>query len=223
MVRFLRQSLSSFQGAESRCVFKIGGSRRRAGLPDSIAELVRRLGTSEPLQSGVRLAAVSVIMSEKEAPSVLLMRRAEHTGDPWSGQIAFPGGKMQFGDASARDTAVRETAEEVGIDLAVAGEFLGYGPLMLTHTGTMQVVPVVFLLKGPADVRLNAEATSYRWASLEELRREGARTTHQITFGDGFVEMPAYSVGDYVVWGLTYRILNGLMDGAPDEPASIPR
>lgn len=192
-------------------------------MPDAIADLVKKLEREEPPRSDLRLAAVSVIVNGADDPSVLLMKRAEHSGDPWSGQISLPGGKMQPGDASAKATAVRETMEEVGIDLAKDGEFLGYGKLTVTHTGAMQVVPVVFLLKEDPVVRLNSEATSYRWLSLGELRSTGARATHQFTYQDSVLEMPAYSVKDYLVWGLTYRILNLLVEGASGETSSTTR
>jgi len=178
---------------------------------DIIGKVRKNLSTEQPSTRGPRFAAVSVIFRGAEHPSVLLIKRAEHAGDPWSGQIAFPGGKAQPGDVSARDTAVRETLEEVGFDLNGTAEFLGYGGLAATHTGSMDVVPSVFALKKEVEVKLNEEVFSYRWAGMKELLSPEARTTHRLEFEGNAVGMPAYAVGDYVVWGLTHRILGSLL------------
>lgn len=178
-----------------------------------VARLARNLVHDEPSLRGERLAGVSVILRDIPLPSVLLIRRAEHPGDPWSGQIAFPGGKMQAGDKTARDAAVRETLEEVGVDLEQVADFLGYAGVIPTHTGAMDVVPSVFVLKGEAELALNAEVASHRWVALGDLMSPGAKTTYPLSYGGNSVEMPAYSVEDYVVWGLTYRILSALLEG----------
>ena len=179
---------------------------------ETFAKLVKNLVPQEPLQTGLRFASVALIVRDRRLPSVLLIRRAERAGDPWSGQVAFPGGKMQEGDTTARDTAVRETMEEVGIDLNRSSEFLGYGGMATTHTGTMNVVPAVFELKESVEVRPNAEVASFRWVELEELLAPSAKSTYELDSDGGAVRMPAYEVGDYVVWGLTYRILSTCLE-----------
>jgi 8-oxo-dGTP pyrophosphatase MutT (NUDIX family) len=178
---------------------------------DLIARIRENLVAHEPIQKGLRLAAVSMILRDRKSPSVLLIERARRTGDPWSGQIAFPGGKMQEGDRTARDTAVRETREEVDINLDSAGDFLGYGEVTRTHTGTMDVVPSVFALKREVEIRPNQEVASFRWVDLEDLLAPGSRSNYQLDFEGKVVEMPAYAVDGYVVWGLTYRILGTLL------------
>jgi 8-oxo-dGTP pyrophosphatase MutT (NUDIX family) len=175
---------------------------------ETFAKVVKNLVPTEPLQKGLRFASVAVIIRDRQSPSVLLIRRAERAGDLWSGQVAFPGGKMQEGDKSARDTAIRETMEEVGLDLGRSAEFLGYGEVATTHTGTMDVVPSVFELKESIEVRPNGEVASFRWVELEELLRPSARSTYEMNRDGSVVGMPAYVIGDYVVWGLTYRILS---------------
>jgi 8-oxo-dGTP pyrophosphatase MutT (NUDIX family) len=179
---------------------------------ETFAKLVKNLVPNEPLQTGLRFASVALIVRDRQLPSVLLIRRAERSGDPWSGQVAFPGGKMQEGDRTARDTAVRETKEEVGINLSSSAEFLGYGALSTTHTGTMDVVPSAFELKESVEVRPNAEVASFRWVELDELLAPSARSTYAVSSEGGDVDVPAYVVGDYVVWGLTYRILSTFLD-----------
>ena len=176
------------------------------------AKLVKNLVPHEPQQTGLRFASVALIVRDRQLPSVLLIKRAERSGDPWSGQVAFPGGKMQVGDTTARDTAVRETLEEVGIDLNSSAEFLGYGGVTTTHTGTMDVVPTAFELKESVDVMPNGEVASFRWVELHELLAPSARSTYELDREGSVVAVPAYLVGDYVVWGLTQRILSTCLD-----------
>jgi 8-oxo-dGTP pyrophosphatase MutT (NUDIX family) len=177
-----------------------------------LSTLVSKLQSGEPQVEGSRPAAVSVMLTGGQAPKTLLIKRAERAGDPWSGQVAFPGGRFHEGDKSARDTAVRETLEEVGIDLAASSEFLGYFKPFRTHTGSMDVVPTLFLLKGDVQVKTNDEVKSYLWVEVERLMPDQARATHNLRLGDESMEVPALRVGDYVVWGLTQRIISALLE-----------
>lgn len=171
-----------------------------------------KLDSEEPRTSQLRRAAVSVILRDKPSPSILLIKRAERDGDPWSGQVAFPGGKSQEGDATLRDTAVREAQEEVGIDLVMNSDFLGYFTPFRTHTGTMDVVPTVFLLREDVEVRFNEEVSSYQWVRLDDLTSLAAKSVSEIDLGGQVKETPAFVVGGYVVWGLTHRIISALLE-----------
>lgn len=179
---------------------------------ETFAKVTKNLVPTEPLQKGLRFASVAVIVRDRQLPSVLLIRRAERLGDPWSGQVAFPGGKMQEGDKSARETAIRETMEEVGIDLRRSAEFLGYGGVATTHNRTMDVVPSFFELKESVEVKPNGEVASFRWVELEQLLIPSSRSIFDLNRDGKVMGMPAYSVGDYTVWGLTYRILNSFLE-----------
>jgi len=180
---------------------------------ETFAKVLKNLVPTEPLQRGMQFASVAVIIRDRQSPSVLLIRRAERAGDPWSGQVAFPGGKMQEGDRSVRDTAIRETMEEVGLDLGRSAEFLGYGEVATTHTGTMDVIPSVFELKQSVEVNPNSEVASFRWVELELLLAPSSRSTFDLNRNGKVAGMPAYAAGDYIVWGLTYRILSRMLEG----------
>ncbi|MGD0477750.1 MAG: CoA pyrophosphatase [Nitrososphaerales archaeon] len=173
--------------------------------------LKEKLDANEPSAGQLRRASVAVALKDPESPSVLLIKRADREGDPWSGQVAFPGGKAQEGDSTLKDTAMRETREEVGIDLGQDAEFLGYFTPFRTHTGTLDVFPAVFLLEKEVEMHPNEEVSSYRWVKLGELMAGQARSSYRVDVSGRTREMPALLVGNYAVWGLTHRIISSLL------------
>ncbi|MGE5727301.1 MAG: NUDIX hydrolase, partial [Gemmatimonas sp.] len=97
---------------------------------DMLARLERALapaGAALASPPNVRDAAVAAIfrIAEGDALELLMIERARYAGDPWSGHIAFPGGRRELRDATLLDTALRETREETGIDLLTFGRVLG--------------------------------------------------------------------------------------------------
>jgi 8-oxo-dGTP pyrophosphatase MutT (NUDIX family) len=182
-------------------------------MPSRIVEsIAKKLGDKEPPSSLSKLASVAVMLEDDGDPKTLLIRRAEKEEDPWSGQIAFPGGKRMEGDSSLRDTAVREAWEEVGVDLSKSAHFLGYFGSFRTHTGTMDVVPAVFLLRERVQPVPNDEVKSFRWVSLNGVLDPASRTLYRPKDYATAGGVPAFSMGDYVVWGLTYRIVSALLE-----------
>jgi len=175
--------------------------------------MLKMLSDREPAPGPVRFASVAVIVLDDDDPKTLLIRRAEREKDPWSGQVAFPGGKMQEGDTTVRDTATRETREEIGVDLDESARFLGYSGPFRTHTGTMDVIPSVFLLEKEVAPRPNEEVSSFRWVAISSLGNPLSKSSHTIRREGATLEMPALMVGGYLVWGLTYRILSSLFLG----------
>jgi ADP-ribose pyrophosphatase YjhB (NUDIX family) len=108
----------------------------------SLADIRAALAAHAPQSlTGRRRAAVAVVLHDAgPSPEILFIERAERFGDPWSGQMAFPGGRVDPGDATARAAAERETLEEVGLDLAGA-ELLGR--LGDVDAGVRVVAPLV--------------------------------------------------------------------------------
>ena len=164
----------------------------------------------------VKSAGVAVIFrKEKEGEQVLLIRRAERQGDPWSGQVAFPGGMVSAADRSFEDTAIRETFEEVGVDLSKGrAVFLGYMHEFKARTREVVVVPSVFRLIADPELRPNDEVASCEWAPLKELAADEARSTYiHNTVGGAKVPFPSLVHRGLVVWGLTERILSVVLEG----------
>jgi len=173
--------------------------------------LKSKLVAKEPAPGELKRASVAVIFEHADSPSVLLIKRADRAGDPWSGQIAFPGGKSQEGDGTAEGTATREAREEMGIDLQKDADFLGYFGSFRTHSGTLEVIPAIFLVRKEVEVYPNEEVSTYRWVKLEELVAERSRSTIKIESGGQTREAPALLVDGFTVWGLTHRVILSLL------------
>lgn len=156
-------------------------------------------------------AAVALVVRREPEPSFLLVRRARSPRDPWSGQMALPGGRRDPEDIDLRETAVRETREEVGIDLARSGALLGRLPdLKPTSRAIPRLViaPFVFLLSEGSDARVaSTEIAAVYWVPVAHLGAPGARSAVAVETPAGKREFPCYRVEGHPVWGLTYRIL----------------
>jgi 8-oxo-dGTP pyrophosphatase MutT (NUDIX family) len=164
---------------------------------------------------GARPAAVAlVLVPGARGVELLFIRRAERADDPWSGQIAFPGGRRDPGDPDLLATALRETREETGVDLTAA-ERLGVLDDLVPSTPTLPPVlvrPFVFALRErPALAAERREVARAFWVALGRLAARGARQDLVLTVRGVERRFPAYRVGADVIWGLTERILTPFM------------
>jgi 8-oxo-dGTP pyrophosphatase MutT (NUDIX family) len=158
-----------------------------------------------------------IFRDTQDEEEALLIRRAEREGDPWSGQVAFPGGMVSQADKSFEDTAKREAAEEVGIDLSSgAAVFRGYMRDFTPRTKEVVVVPSVFKLVESSTLTPNREVASCEWASLGELAGEVARSSYLIPKGGGQIPSPCIVHRGLVIWGMTERILSEIIGGRTD-------
>lgn len=171
------------------------------GYVDSIEKLPKVLKRISERQDAD--AAVSLLLKPMNRDlGVLFVKRVEKPTDPWSGQMALPGGKRDAEDQNLKQTVVRETLEETNIDLLHRCRFLGVmGPLRSTQRPEMKILPFVVLLEHEPKIKLNEELEGFFWISLDKL------VQHKGTVEFSFGEVPAYTVGEQVIWGLTYRIL----------------
>jgi len=162
-----------------------------------------------------RRAAVAAILRDAErGPEVLLMRRAEKAGDPWSGHISFPGGHTEARDVDLTATAIRETHEEMGFDLKVHGEFIGrlddvpaYSRNMPTG---MLVSPHVFALRGEPTLQPNHEVVEALWAPLSDMFNGALADARMIDVRGTPMRFDGYRVDNHWVWGLTFVMIQGL-------------
>jgi 8-oxo-dGTP pyrophosphatase MutT (NUDIX family) len=164
-----------------------------------------------------RRAAVAILirLGENDEPELFFIQRALYEGDPWSGHIAFPGGREEPGDASPLDTAVRETFEETGFDLRESALLLGALDDLYPRAVRLPAVvvrPFVFLVPEIEEPVLSLEVAESFWVPLGVLLDRSV--WHDTTVRAGDVEMSrfAFHHRGYVVWGMTERILSGLLE-----------
>jgi 8-oxo-dGTP pyrophosphatase MutT (NUDIX family) len=162
-------------------------------------------------------AAVAIILREgAEGLEALFIRRAEHPRDPWSGQVAFPGGRWEPGDRDLEGTARRETLEEIGLDLEAAAEALGaldeVRAMARLRPMDLSIMPFVFRLRQAVAPRLSPEVTSLHWLPLRALLDPAAASTTEYVHEATTLRFPSLDVGGLVIWGLTYRMFTGLAD-----------
>lgn len=178
-------------------------------VPTLIESLAARLqpGEVRPPNDDRRRAAVAVVLHGAASPRVLLMKRAERAGDPWSGHISLPGGGYHPGDGDLRITAIREAREELGIELSDA-RLLGHlEPLhpMSSRTG-IEVTPFVFATDAVLEPVCGPEALAAFWLPLDLAASGALDSTYRYPPTD--VAFPAWTYEGHVVWGLTRRILD---------------
>lgn len=170
------------------------------------------------------LAAVAVVLRARdEHAEVLMIQRAEHPQDPWSGHVAFPGGRKDEGDRDVRETAERETREEVGLDLAAHATLLWRMPDVHAiargrRTGLL-IAPHVYELsreqvhRGDSLVFDPSEVAAAMWVSLATLADERNHDTMNYVHEGKTVVLPCVRLeGGRVLWGLTLQMTSALFD-----------
>ena len=185
-----------------------------------IADVARRLAGHEGAMAGageeVRRAAVALVLrpAEADALDLLFIKRADYPGDPWSGQIAFPGGRHELVDASLRETAARETWEETGIDLTRDGLFLGVLDELWPQTPVLPPIvvrPYVAAIHPETVLTLSDEVAAAFWAPLDVLRRPDATFEAAVTVRGEERRVSALHHADYTIWGMTERIFRDFL------------
>ena len=165
---------------------------------------------------GARAAVAAIVRDRPEGAEVLLIQRAQRSGDPWSGHMAFPGGRQDESDVDSLHTAQRETLEEVGLDLTHQGRLLGrLDDLPAIAKGRqigITITPYVFELLEEQPLVTNEEVAEILWAPLTPLLRGEQATTIEYYFGEQRLELPAWEISGKIVWGLTHRMLQSLLE-----------
>jgi len=187
-----------------------------AALDDHSAEAVRGDLDLEPTlweRAGVKAtkpAAVLVPVVERAAPTVLLTLRTPDLRSH-SGQIAFPGGKIDASDASPLAAALREAKEEIGIDPR-AIEPIGYLDLYLTFSG-FRILPVVARVDPSYRLAINpAEVVEAFEVPLDFLMHPDNHQRHKRDWKGIEREYFAMPFGDRYIWGVTAGILRNLYE-----------
>ncbi len=171
---------------------------------------LRRRAVATVDEEGARRAAVAVVLTEEAVPCLLLVRRRERAGDPWSGHVAFPGGFSSPEDESLETTAAREAEEETGLPLARIGELLGRLDDVAPRSVLLPritVTPVVFAVASRFAVAPGPEVAETAWLPANQLFDPASRGVVVIDLPSGRREFEAISVAGFTIWGLTERVL----------------
>lgn len=164
------------------------------------------------IESGGRAhAAVALILEEQsDGLSILFIKRSTNENDYWSGQIGFPGGRVESFDHSLKETAERETREEIGLDLSAA---LYLGRLSDISPGGLQIVISCFVYavnQHPVLSPDDQEIADAFWVPVRELLNPARRSQVDFTFRNRQRSFPAVRADDDnepPLWGITYRLL----------------
>lgn len=166
-------------------------------------------------------SSVAMVLDNKvaEEASILLIKRAEHEADPWSGHMAFPGGRCEKFDKNGLETAKREMAEEVGFDIDhpeeqqnFAGKVIGRLSDVKTTRRvtrrTMVVSPYVFTVSSQPGLQPNYEVAETVWVPFSYFADTNNRDTYSFEHQGRQIEMPCYRYEGRVIWGLTLTMID---------------
>lgn len=203
---------------------------------DLVALLKSRLARADDAREGfesspdergdLRRAAVALVLRRNLSEAeMLVIKRSVSERDHWSGHLALPGGRVEEGDASLLATAIRETFEEVGINLESGGEVLGRLGVVEPKSPLVPRVSVApFVAVAPAEyhVRREGEATpplvlseevaAAFWVPVSKLRAGGRSDAFKMVFAGVEREWPAYPSEHGPIWGITERILTEFLE-----------
>lgn len=186
--------------------------RARPGRPAEPEGPVREAAVALVLRCGRGASAASV---ETDALEILFIKRAEYEGDPWSGHVAFPGGRREAGDASLEHTARRETLEELALDLGADGRLLGVLDDLHPRTPVLPPIlvrPFVYALARDVLLSPSAEVAVAFWVPVEDLMRPGAEVSSTVLARGRELLVPSFQHDGHVIWGMTERIIRTFLD-----------
>lgn len=162
----------------------------------------------------MRLAAVAAVIRVLDGePELLFIKRAILERDPWSGHVAFPGGRIEPGDDTLQDTAIRETFEELALDLN-AGAMLGRLDDLAPRSRSLPPIivrPFVAVVSSDVTFVPSREVAATFWVPFSVLQHPDTQDEHVMTINGVRAGFPAYRVEEHLVWGLTERIVRQLL------------
>ncbi len=162
-------------------------------------------------------SAVTMLLHEVDGQlCVLMIERAKREGDPWSGHMAFPGGRVDPTDAHSYDAAVRECEEEIGLTITDHGGIIGRLSDLPTHwrkgiLEAMWVTPFVFELKTVPELQPNYEVADTVWIPLSFLADSNNREVMHWSNDEVSFDLPCYYYQQKKVWGLSLAMLDELL------------
>ena len=160
--------------------------------------------------AAVRPAAVLVAVVDREVPVVILTQRTADLASH-AGQIAFPGGKIEPGDASPTAAALREAEEEIGLAQNLI-EPIGYLDLYLTFSG-FRILPTLARIAPGYALTLNRSEVAQAFEVPLEFVLRGDNYQRRSRDWNGITRhYYAIPYQDHYIWGVTAGILRNLYE-----------
>ena len=181
----------------------------------------------EPLgmPTSARQAAVAMCLRESPELALLFIRRTHAPNDPWSGHMAFPGGRVEPDDQGPLDAAMREAKEEVDVSLSQAQLLGPLSPQDATRKGRrtpLVIHPFVFRVPSETLPRPDSrEVQETVWIPVSHFRGGSQRGTLLYEWNGHRVRLPCFDYDGRQIWGLTLRMLEEFLTLLPG-PAGGP-
>lgn len=176
----------------------------------TFSRTLMRVPRMEPLK---KPAVVAIIIKNTAPYSVCFIERTKRVGDPWSGHVSLPGGKISEDDNTLVDGVIRETTEEIGVNLKNESMIGNLGAIEAPNNlsgKSFHIIPFIFLISdaeaSTAFIASKNEVQSFFWVPLELIYREKGLTTIEYA-GVRRKTYPAIPYQQYFIWGLTLRVL----------------
>ncbi|MDY0268277.1 NUDIX hydrolase [Trichloromonas sp.] len=199
--------------------------------PDQLTHFRRALNPHPPrMTSGPEHGHGAVALILRPGPQgaeILYIERAAHPRDPWSGDLAFPGGRIDPEDGGIRQAAERETYEEIGLDLRDADYLGGLDDIVGAHLPVRVSCCVYALPEGKnPPLRRNHEVSDVFYMPLDKLRAPARHIITRIDWNRAPRETPALTLlpgNRPLLWGITYRLTTQLLNriGLPLLPPNV--
>lgn len=192
--------------------------------PSSHSKMAHAVRRVDPVQdvSTTRDAAVLITLFEKEPGDwhlIFIRRTSTHAQDKHAGQVGFPGGKREQSDPDLMYTALRETEEEIAIDLSGIDVLGPLSPLYITISKFLVHPYLAYSWKTPQLIRQESEIEEILEISLSSFLQSTSRVETRINLTSGIIlnHVPSFQVNGHVIWGATAMILSEFLDILPVE------
>lgn len=191
-----------------------------------IEHIKQQLNEYEPIlvsdadfdKNALKRSAVAILLVQgAQELELLMIKRADKQGDPWSGHMAFPGGRYEVNlDTDMASTAKRETLEEIGINIDALAAPIGQLSDVLTPSHAqrtkMSVSVFVYALPEKPSYRMNHEVADVIWIPLSLFLDDTKRDTMQWEYQGSSIDLPCYFYQGQRIWGLSLKMLDELVE-----------